>query len=630
MAFLIPENLASRSDVPERFRIVAAALREQLPDDVTVWLEHFSLDAQLAPPRSLRGQGESSVPFLAIVLPRHGLLWLDVLAGGSRALEQQRGRRTKGNPVPAAIGRLEEHSRPVFGRLAESGDSRTRGIPVLTACAAPMVPARAAPPGSDRKRVLFADDIVGLEDAIAGLFERARRESTPLTSNEQDVLRAALHPECVIRDDRTRQEQGRLALRQRNSPDDEQTIKLLDREQERLAKDLGSGYRVIKGVAGSGKTLVLVFRAKFVRSDLRVLLTCFNRVLADQLENQLSNRTNVTVRNIDRLPYELDRRAHDRGIPFSLSKDGTDFDLRITESLDLLTRHPELGLFDIVLVDEAQDFDPQRLEFAYRLLKPEKTDFVVARDAAQNVYRRPDWIPPETSGRGRTKILKRNYRNTREILYLAWEVLRAGDQSSVQGDPEIDDVIIEPEAALRRGPLPETLSVREEDEQREVSNRIQRAADEGARWDDIAVLCGNRKTQRRYADELERRSIPHLNTADTRERNRVASTRNHVLIASLRHLKGLEFPYVFLGGISEIAVGGEEADDVTERRALYVAMTRATRHLTVVLSGDSAYADDIQRWIHRWRHDQSNYDLIDPSEDKPGQPPVTSHTTDRT
>jgi superfamily I DNA and RNA helicase len=58
---------------------------------------------------------------------------------------------------------------------------------------------------------------------------------------------------------------------------------VLDRQQERLAEHLGDGYRVIRGVAGSGKTLVLTHRARFITAHfpgMQVLLLCYNLVLS--------------------------------------------------------------------------------------------------------------------------------------------------------------------------------------------------------------------------------------------------------------------------------------------------------------------------------------------------------------
>ena len=39
----------------------------------------------------------------------------------------------------------------------------------------------------------------------------------------------------------------------------------MDLQQETLARSLGDGYRVIHGVAGSGKNMILGYRAKYCR-----------------------------------------------------------------------------------------------------------------------------------------------------------------------------------------------------------------------------------------------------------------------------------------------------------------------------------------------------------------------------
>lgn len=610
MAYLIPENLASRSDVPARIGSVAAALRDQLPDDVTVWLEHTSPD-RFASDLTV-ADAEQPDFHLAVALPRHGLLLADVLGGGRRALARHERLGTGADRVADAIRRLREANRPALNQLGQ------RDIPVVAACVAPNVPRQNA--GFDdhpTPPVLFSDDLTRLEAAIAELFachgraaESGGRHSVepPPTSQAftHKAIQAALHPELVITDDRRPPEQGRLALRQIFDPDDTETIKVLDREQERRAGWMGEGYRVVKGVAGSGKTLVLLCRARLIakaRPRWRVLLTCYNRVLANELGRQLKKNgrglSNVEVKNIDRLPFVLRDEARQRGGDLALADD--DFDGRIDASLDYLRADEEAALFDMVLVDESQDFDPHRLELAWRLLKPGRPHFVVARDAAQNVYRRPNWIPPGTSGRGRTYILDQNYRNTEEILQTALALIEDGDGPDRAGDPETDDLIISPRSALRHGPLPEPIYTASSDEVRVACDRIEGFKTGGFGWNDIAVLCGNRRLQDRYAAELNRRGVPHIKVDDKNKTIVGREAADRVLVASFLVLKGLEFPIVFRSGLSEIALGGDMPDDTTARRAIYVAMTRATSHLIVMVSGDDPYSRDIQKAIDRLR-----------------------------
>lgn len=607
MAHLIPENLASRSDIPDRIRSVAAALREKLPDDATVWLEYTN-PSQLAFDLAVANAKQAKV-HLAVALPRLGLLLVDVLEGGRRALARHKLPETGADLVADAINRLSEANRPALDRLAG------RDIPVVAACAAPDVSRQTADLGGQPAPVLFSEDLTRLEAAVVELFARHGHVAEPAGDTGPvklppasptvtlKAIQAALHPDFVIKDDRRPPEQGRLALRQIFDPDDYATIKVLDRSQEQRARWMGDDYRVVKGVAGSGKTLVLLCRARLIAKDWprwRVLLTCFNRVLADELGRQLKSLRNVTVKNIDRLPFDLRDEVRRRGGDLKLPKD--DFDGRIAACLNHLRADKEAALFDVVLVDESQDFDPHRLELAWRLLKPGRTHFVVARDAAQNVYRRPPWIPPDTSGRGRTSILDQNYRNTEEILRTALALLDDSDGSDRAGDPETADVIIPPRAALRHGRPPDLVYTASSDEIRVACDRIKGLITGGIRPNDIVVLCGNRDLQARYAAELNRRGVPNLDLSDRENRRTVGrEAADRVLVASLRLLKGLEFPYVFLSGLSEIALGDEAHDDTTIRRALYVAMTRATTHLIVMVSGDEPYSRDLQKAIDSLR-----------------------------
>jgi hypothetical protein len=71
-------------------------------------------------------------------------------------------------------------------------------------------------------------------------------------------------------------------------------LQVMDLQQEQIARSLGEGHRVIHGAAGSGKTMILVFRAQHLaaaaRPDQPVLVLCFNRTLADRIDAQLRQR----------------------------------------------------------------------------------------------------------------------------------------------------------------------------------------------------------------------------------------------------------------------------------------------------------------------------------------------------
>jgi len=58
-------------------------------------------------------------------------------------------------------------------------------------------------------------------------------------------------------------------------------LQVMDLAQEEIARNLGEGNRVIHGVAGSGKTLILAYRCRYLAQTLQkpILVLVFNRSL---------------------------------------------------------------------------------------------------------------------------------------------------------------------------------------------------------------------------------------------------------------------------------------------------------------------------------------------------------------
>jgi superfamily I DNA/RNA helicase len=60
----------------------------------------------------------------------------------------------------------------------------------------------------------------------------------------------------------------------------------------RIVASLGDGHRILRGVAGSGKTLILAFRAEYLAraATKPVLMLCFANGIAGRLENAMRER----------------------------------------------------------------------------------------------------------------------------------------------------------------------------------------------------------------------------------------------------------------------------------------------------------------------------------------------------
>ena len=110
MAYLIPDNLASRKDVPEPIRRVARAFAIAGDDDVTVWYEPLFDPA-------------GRHPHLVVLEPRVGVVVLEVLRGR--------------DPVDAAAGSPLSRADTLASTLrkALADHPRLAGVPVGAAAA---------------------------------------------------------------------------------------------------------------------------------------------------------------------------------------------------------------------------------------------------------------------------------------------------------------------------------------------------------------------------------------------------------------------------------------------------------------------------------------------------------------
>jgi hypothetical protein len=106
------------------------------------------------------------------------------------------------------------------------------------------------------------------------------RLGATLTLPEFDRLRALIFPEIRIR-------QIALPLEPKSGVQEDRVLALMDLHQEQVARSLGEGHRIIRAVAGSGKTLILAFRAEHLAraASKPVLILCYANCIAGRLED---------------------------------------------------------------------------------------------------------------------------------------------------------------------------------------------------------------------------------------------------------------------------------------------------------------------------------------------------------
>ena len=404
-----------------------------------------------------------------------------------------------------------------------------------------------------------------------------------------------------------------------------------------------TAVRLVRGVAGSGKTLVLTQRARYLAAlypEWNIAVISFNDELVKNLKACLKGIRNIKTYTFHKLCSTLlgsdwrnptspegwieshlkdypaikdltsaflaqeltwirdigldsresylqaERRGRGKQVRLTQEARMALFDLReayyaylrqqgipdwadvpyiLLEKLD--QKAVDFQPFDMVLVDEAQDFAPSWIKVIKRLIKPQEGMIFMADDPTQSIYRYFSWREKGIPVVGRTHRLRVPYRNTYEIYQLAFEMVRSDEllQQSIGNEGQLIDADFSPET-MRHGPRPLLQKFNStEDELAFIRSRIEGLLQNGCDPNQIAVL--NRRN----------RGLSNLQ----------ASMRSlNVNVNTYHAYKGLEFDYVFLCDVHETFQNLSDDQEISEeRRLLYMAMTRARQQLFLVYQG---------------------------------------------
>ncbi|MEQ9260034.1 MAG: AAA family ATPase, partial [Roseovarius sp.] len=229
-------------------------------------------------------------------------------------------------------------------------------------------------------------------------------------------------------------------LSARLKEEEEKRIELTER-QAGILDFLQRQRRVmIAGGAGTGKTLIAKEKASRLAGEgMRVLLLCYNRGLADHLREQCASIEGLDVASFHQVCDLWTRRV--------LAESGVDLlaeARREYPGADLFNHLMPIalsnavdrsgGIYDAIIVDEAQDFaDDFWLPVEMLLTDPESGLLYVFLDENQDIYRRSASIPIH----GEPLVLDRNCRNTAAIHEAAYRHYRGGlvQRSAIAGSP---------------------------------------------------------------------------------------------------------------------------------------------------------------------------------------------------
>lgn len=393
-------------------------------------------------------------------------------------------------------------------------------------------------------------------------------------------------------------------------------IKTMDLHQENLAKQIGDKNRLIRGVAGSGKTIILASRAKMLAKqnpDWKILILCYNISLANFIQQMILHMINEPEDLFDFTSDPNIEVVHTQNIIVRNFHSWLKSDLKIREQQipeiieKIEKKETILPYYDAVLIDEGQDFEADWLRLVTLLINEKTNSLLLVEDRAQTIYKRKRSYLQDTglSFQGRSKVLSINYRNTKQIVKFAWDFYRKHSMfKNKVVNRSVEGEIIAPQSTKRNGPEPGMIKAANfYEEMRMVARQIKKLHQQKkVPFDEILILYRVKRTHQYPIIDIIKRSlkdetIPYYWITENENTKRTFEKEDEqVKISTIDSSKGLDFQAVFIVNVDSMPFPLEE-DKEREVSLLYIGMTRAKEYLCLSYSGESEftkYLDAIQ------------------------------------
>lgn len=381
----------------------------------------------------------------------------------------------------------------------------------------------------------------------------------------------------------------------------EDQIKLLDREQEKLARRLGEGHRLIFGVAGSGKTVLLIARARFLalrHSNWKILALCYNRLLRDlffHLLNPQDFDADITINTFhgwarryllnanneySRLYNEAEKKAKKE------NKLNDFFQTTVPKLFLEMLKNGEKSekiKYDAILIDEAQDFEQDWFKPIVEVLNPKTNSLLITCDGLQGIYERKNfsWSSVGIEARGRVRRFEKSYRNPIEIGRIAQETLPKNLKDMLD---KVDEYLSTKEFMGTHGSVEVMVSESRTEEYRKLIEKISRILKQPQ---SVLMLFKYNLMKRNFEhplfDLLQEKDINWKGLEDYNYNS------SGLLIGTLHGTKGLEFDTIIIPEINSY-------ESEKDRQLLYVGMTRSKRKLILSANKSNQFISNLKKY----------------------------------
>lgn len=467
----------------------------------------------------------------------------------------------------------------------------------------------------------------------------------------------------------------------------EDSIATLDNIQGKAVIETVLGVQRIRGLAGSGKTIVLALKAAYLHAqhpEWRIAVTFNTRSLKGQFRRLINT---FSIEQTGEEPnWENLRILNAWGAPGSVERDGIYHEFCRVNDLpyyDFKSARNAFGknnefegacnealknvkcakkLYDVILVDEAQDFSPAFLRLCYKCLDDNKL-LVYAYDELQNLSGESMPSPEEIFGKNpdgtplvsfqelqpgepqRDIILEKCYRNSRPILVTAhalgfgiyrkppiekefglvqmfdhprlWteigykvkkgELMEGSDVTLYRTD-ETSPMFLEDHSPV--DDLVQFIKFESEEAQNEwlVQEIIKNLKEEELRYDDIVIINPDPLTTRRKVGPIRSQLLynginSHLAGVDTDPDFFFETETDSITFTGIYRAKGNEAGMVYIINGQDCQSGARNL--ATVRNRLFTAITRSKAWVRILGVGER-----MEKLIKEFQHlKQNNFEL---------------------
>ena len=306
----------------------------------------------------------------------------------------------------------------------------------------------------------------------------------------------------------------------------------------------------IRGCAGAGKSVIAVKLAEeLANQGKKVLVLCFNKILANRLQKAISGNGNVRAEAFFDFCIEVANVSADDIQKYASNPKTWSFAL---PKLAQKAIENSCINFDAVIVDEGQDFSSEAWK-TIEMLVIEDGIFHIFYDDDQNIYQQTLNIPqtpyPEIT-------LSVNYRNTQKIFTVLKDFISIKDARVSEDAPHGLDT--------------EFYTITNEQQRRDfLYTKLCKLVDENKISHNEIVILGGHSLKNTCIKQCEFGKFYIIEDA-------TASNANEINYRTYMKFKGCEAPVVIIIDVDR------DDDRWNEKSALYTSMSRAQSLLIVI------------------------------------------------